>query len=509
MAPAEPREIELKLSVRREDLSALERHPLLQVVGAPEGRDELTTYFDTARLGLAKKGFSLRVRRTGNKRIQTLKSARDGRTLAASRGEWEWPVHEDAPDLARLADVPLAKTVLDEAAAGLEPVFRTKIRRTIRSIDLPGGAVVEAAFDVGEVSSGTARQDVCELELELKQGSPGSLYRLALDLHGSAPFIIGVESKAERGRQLRTGKTPSAVESKPPKLLPDETASAAIRRIITVELGHVLANQPAIVAGDIEGVHQLRVGIRRLRTVLALFGKRLDREITGRWDAELKRLGQVFGRARDWDVFCNEILPAAAKGKHSSVSATALQGPAEGERKLAHEAVRQELGRPALTGLVLAMAAWAEPDGLDSTGHEDSRLRRPITKLAPGLLDHLARKVEKRGGRFKHRSAEELHGLRKALKRLRYSMEFVSALYPAKQTRDYEKPTRRLLKLLGTANDAQVASPLAAGFGKSDQSELGTAIAGLHAWSMHRAVLARRKLPKAWDEFVARSPVWR
>lgn len=45
----------------------------------------------------------------------------------------------------------------------------------------------------------------------------------------------------------------------------------------------------------------------------------------------------------------------------------------------------------------------------DSAGHEDShRLRHPVAKLVPGLLDHLACKVDKRGGRFEGRSAKEL-----------------------------------------------------------------------------------------------------
>jgi triphosphatase len=145
---------------------------------------------------------------------------------------------------------------------------------------------------------------VSELELELKQGTRGALYRLALDLHAAVPFTIGAESKAQRGQRLRTGEAPQPVESDPPALDEDISLAETTRRIISAELGHFLANQPAAVVGDVKGVHQMRVGIRRLRTALAMCGKHLEPHAKRRFEAELKPLGQVFGAARDWDVFC-------------------------------------------------------------------------------------------------------------------------------------------------------------------------------------------------------------
>jgi inorganic triphosphatase YgiF len=509
VAPDEPSETELKLLVRPQDRPALERHPLLQAESGREERDEHTTYFDTPQLALANRGLSLRVRRSGDKRVQTLKSAGGERAVAGSRGEWEWPLDGDVPDLARVAEVPSAADIVAAAAAELEPVFRTDIRRTVRHLDLPCGAMVEAAFDEGEVSSGAARQDVSELELELKHGSPGCLYRLALELHSLAPFTIGAESKAERGRRLRTGEAPRSVKGKPPELEEDEPAEATVRRIITAELGSLVANQPAAAAGDVEGVHQMRVGIRRLRTVLVLFGKYLDRETTGRWEAELKRLGQVFGSARDWDVFCTETLPAVAEDAGSREWANTLRTPAEAERRAAHATVEAELGRPALTGLILDMAAWSEPDGEGGASHsDDRRLQRSIAKLVPGLLDRMARKVEKRGGRLRRRPAGELHRLRKALKKLRYSVDYVSAFYSDKQTRRYQKAAKRLLKLLGAGNDARVAASLAESLCPHNGAELGRAAAGVAKWSAERAAQTRRELPKAWSTFASASPPW-
>lgn len=511
MALSGPLEVELKLLLPEQARAALEQHPALQTprATAPEVREERTAYFDTPGLGLARKGLSLRIRRNGGQRIQTLKSASDGRGVAASRGEWEWPVDQDTPDLSRIAETPFGATVAAEAAAGLQPVFETDIRRTVRDLRLCGTTLAEASIDEGRVLAGSAAQPVSELELELKSGAPGPLYRLALELHADIPFTIGSESKAQRGRRLQTGEAPKAVESDPPALDQDGPAADAVRRIINAELGHFLANQPAAAAGDVEGVHQMRVGIRRLRTALALFGRRLEPHAARRFEAELKRLGQVFGAARDWDVFCTQLLPAAEKDAGVKGWVELLHAPAEAERQAAHRELEEELRRPALTALVLGMAAWVELDDVGSTVVGSDALKRPMRKLAPALLDRMARRVAKRGGHPRRRSAEELHDLRKALKKLRYSADYVAELYPPKLVKRHQKASKRLLKLLGTGNDAAMATTMAERLCAGERSELVPAAGALAQWSGARRDKALRKLPKAWTNFAAASPFWR
>lgn len=537
MASNGPVEVELKLLLPKGARAALEQHPALREprATAPEVREEHTAYYDSPRLGLAERGLSLRVRRYGGKRVQTLKSMRDGsgsdgggdgarsRTVASSRGEWEWTVSEDAPDVSRVAETPFGAEIAAEAdEAGLQPVFETSIQRTVRTIELDDGTRAEAVIDEGQVSAGEATQEVSELELELKGGTPGPLYRLALDLHGAVPFTIGAESKAQRGQRLRTGEAPRPVEDGPgPTLDADAPAAEAMRRIVGAELGHMLANQPAAAAGDVEGVHQMRVGIRRLRTALVLFGKHLEPHTARRFETELKRLGRVFGAARDWDVFCTEILPEAEKDEAAKGWAALLREPAEAERQAAHRTVEEELGHPALTGLVLGMAAWVEPDGTGTLALGSGKLQRPLRKLAPAMLDRMARRAEKRGrdgGRVRRgrhsagaaAAAAELHDLRKALKKLRYGAEYFAGLYPPKPVKQHRKATKRMLKLLGAGNDAAMAATLAERLCAEDgRSELAPAVGALAQWSEARRAKALRKMPKAWDALTAAPPFWR
>jgi triphosphatase len=186
-----------------------------------------------------------------------------------------------------------------------------------------------------------------------------------------------------------------------------------------------------------------------------------------------------------------------------------LRASAEVERRAAHHEVEQELGRPALTGLVLGMAAWVEPDETGAPALGGTALGRPLRKLAPPLLDRMARRVAKRGGPTRRCSAEELHDLRKSLKKLRYSADYLASLYPPKPVKHYQKAVTRVLKLLGAVNDATVATGLANRLCSGTRSELTPAAGALTRWSDERRDKALRKLPKAWKKFVAVPPFWR
>lgn len=508
MTFSEPAEVELKLLLSAPSLAALKRHPALQQpsASAPRTRLEHTVYFDTPDLSLARQGLSLRVRRHGKDRVQTLKSAGDGQTVAAVRGEWQWPVDQDAPILSLLAETPFGTGM---TALELQPVFATDIRRNVRNLLLSGDTVVEIAIDTGRIFTRQATQDVSEFELELKRGAPGPLYRLALDLHATIPFIIGVESKAQRGHGLRISKTAVAVKSRPLALDRNAPASEAVRRIIAAELGHLLANQRAARNGDVEGVHQMRSGIRRLRTVLALFGKQLEPQALRQFEDGLQRLGRVLGKTRDWDVFCTQILPGACRNDIVKSLLEPLRSAAEAARRAAHCEMKEEFARPAMTGLVLAMAAWLEPDDAGTDVHGDDALHRPLRKLARTLLNRMARRVATPGGQLRRRSVKQLHALRKALKKLGYSADCLADFYPPKPVKRFQKLSRHLLALFGEANDAATATGLGKNLCADGHCELAPAIAELAWWSDRRRDKALAKLTKAWAKYSAASPFWR
>ena len=501
-----PFEIELKLHFPAEVRAQLDRHPALlrrQIAPAQERR-LVTTYYDTPDHLLSERGYTLRVRRVDDERVQTLKGGGDNGAVAMRRGEWEWPVAGDAPDLDLLAETPLGKTLRAGVAERLAPVLTTDIRRVVRQLRLEDGAVVEAAIDEGSLRAGSAERPVCELELELREGPAAPLYRLALALHADLPLRVEAESKAARGYRLHTGRAPGWVKAGKLELDREVTGADGFRRIVAAGLGALLANQAAASAGDPEGVHQMRVAVRRIRAALVLFAPVLEPHALGRFEGELKHLGRVLGDARDWDVFCLETLPAIEAGPDAG--AGLLWRAAEAERATAHERLRGELATPALTGLALALAAWIE-DAPRVLG--DESLEKPLADLAPKLLGRVARKTRKHGRHVGRLSGPDLHALRKSLKKLRYGVEYMGDLFPRKAVKAYVKRCKALQDRLGTINDAHVATDAAARLSEGGRVELVPALAAVALWSKGQRREAMRRVEGAWDKFDGAPHFWR
>src|SRR6185436_11216027 len=119
------REVELKLALDPADLAKLKQHPLLRAQ-RPSTVHLEATYFDTSDLRLAKRDLTLRVRRTGRKHVQTVKSGSLRQIGLFERGESEHSVTEANPDLGVIGDAALRRAVggaLKERP--LKPIFGT------------------------------------------------------------------------------------------------------------------------------------------------------------------------------------------------------------------------------------------------------------------------------------------------------------------------------------------------------------------------------------------------
>jgi inorganic triphosphatase YgiF len=505
---ASPLETELRFAVPLEAWDALKHHPAFGDPRKTEDRHEVTTYFDTDDQTLARNGISLRVRRVGDTSVQTVKLAGAQSGVADARGEWEWPVAGDSPELVKLAGTPASALLSAGLGDRLRPFFVTDIRRRILLVQPADGSLVEAALGEGEVRAGDASESVSELELELKQGPPGPLYSLALDLAAAAPLAIEPESKAEHGLRLATGAPPPVHKPEDLDLDGGLTGAAAAQAIVDAVLGHMLANVPAARAGRHEGVHQVRVAIRRLRAALRLLQPCLERRAYRRFDGELRRLGQVFGEARDWDVFALETLPAAERDAPGADHVRLLGAAAAARREAAHTAVRIELASAGFTGLVLGLAAWVDEGAATPALLGDAVLGQRVETIAPALLDRLADSVAKRGRHLGRASGEDLHRLRKALKKLRYGVEFLEGVYRHRSVRWYLNSCKVLQEQLGTVNDAAMTGHLAERLAADGTAGLAVAVAALAAWGGARGETAVGHVPKLWKAFTAEPRPW-
>ena len=201
------KETEIKLRASRETLLALREHPLLKKRNKSGwSRHELfNQYYDTAERELAHARVALRLRRDGEQFIQTLKSRGQSVAGLSERNEWDWYLDKAKLDIKKLGDDCWPASLADLDKKTLKPIFTTDFVREKAEIAWGRGkakVVIEAALDLGKVIAGEGEEEICELELELREGEPAALLELACELAADLPLMPCDISKAERGYRL-------------------------------------------------------------------------------------------------------------------------------------------------------------------------------------------------------------------------------------------------------------------------------------------------------------------
>jgi triphosphatase len=201
------KETEIKLRVSRETLSALRDHPLLKKrnKGGWEQRELFNQYYDTPERDLAQAKVALRLRRDGEQLIQTLKTRGQSVAGLSERNEWDWYLSKAKLDLKKLDDTCWPASLAELDKKQLAPLFTTDFVRQRAEIAWGRGkarVIIEAALDLGKVIAGEGEEEICELELELRQGDPAALLELACELAADLALMPCDISKAERGYRL-------------------------------------------------------------------------------------------------------------------------------------------------------------------------------------------------------------------------------------------------------------------------------------------------------------------
>jgi len=512
------REVELKLAVSSQDLRRLQRHPLVQRFsqGRAVTRTLDSVYFDTPESALARAGFGLRIRRSGPHRVQTLKGEGSAAGGLFERAEYEAPVEGAEPDLALVPDAALrARLVEILGARPLEPVFRTEFRRT-RRVLRDGDAEWTLDADQGEIVAEDARAPISEIELELRSGEPSRLFEFALLLQEQFDLLPSTRSKAERGYALMRGESAPAHRAEPVELARDATLEQALRVILSRCLVQVTANAPCAEEGvDPEGVHQMRVGVRRLRSAFASLAPVLPEEPTRTFRSELRWLGTQLGTVRDLDVFLLETLGPLDDRAARDPAFKRLREEALALRAECREvAVRETLRSQRYARLVLALGAWTSgQEWRNQPLSEDAaRLFAPARDYASALLDRRQRKVRRLGARIAE-SDEARHALRIQLKKLRYTGEFFRDLYPGGGAKKFLRGVARLQNALGHLNDVATAERILGTLLQRLGPERGAAhdrAAGyVEGWTAHVAERKLRRVDELWERFHATRPFWR
>ena len=509
--PGVQAEIELKLLAPQDILEKLRELPVIVQHARNRGvvRWLETVYYDTPERALFQRGMSLRVRRSGKHFIQTLKLLPDiGRPLA--RRQWETPVDGITPDLARLPAAEIGDPVTTLAPDALVPAFATKVRRHARQLDLPD-ASVEIVFDEGTIEAGARQEVLSEIELELKRGNAGVLFDLGTQLLDAAPLQVGTRSKAERGYALAFDVVQPAAKAKPVSITAEHAVDDVIALLVGACWHHLLNNHAVAKEGfDPEGVHQMRVALRRLRTICALFRREIPSPSFEAINGEARWLMQQLGQTRDWDVFATTTVSRLV-ATTPEVDLGGLREAVERQRKSSYSALQAVLTDPRYSRFLLSLGHWVERRGWRNEIDSDALavLSQPVPTLADKILARLHRKALKRGAQFRQLDTDAQHGLRIDLKKLRYAAEFFLPLYtihaPAKR---YVARLARLQNSLGRACDIASTRTLLGSIGQDDQAALHLAIGTVTGWQARDQIEVAKTLRKRWRRFKATPAFW-
>jgi triphosphatase len=443
-------EIELKFQ-----LTEKARNSIAAQLRAEGAKSKLLAayYFDTGTGTLAHAGFALRLRKEGRVWFQTLKSASSA--ASAVRGEHNLRLGvKENPQLDVLAHaetedgVRLQRLLSRSADNTLVCRYETHIRRL--SVQIGARNRIEYSLDHGEITAQPDRNvsplvlPVSELEIELVSGPASRLLSAARKFLGTSGVYIDVRSKAQRGAALANGALiVSPARAMPMPLNVDGNSLKAFVEAALINCSRqvlVNASQLATAEGGEPGhVHQLRVGLRRLRSAIALFGKFIGGDIAS-WNTKAKQLAAGLGGNRDIDVMIEGLWP-----RLRAAGAPLVELPL-------HENVLPpgDLVREAATQQWMLELLAIELQGIGDVAKGEWSLVLPVVR-------GWSRQCKKDALRFESFDLEHRHRLRKRLKRLRYALEFIESELPAKCYKRYSKALASALNELGEYNDLQVA----------------------------------------------------
>jgi triphosphatase len=458
--PAPHKELEIKLELPPGGVAELKKIPLLQrLKAAPRHPAEVSVYFDTGKHKLRKSGVMLRVRRIGRRHIQTIKAT--GNLAPFERGEWETEIAGNEPDLDLARGTALEPLLTKKLRRRLRPLFETRVQRTVYPV-VDGVHAIELTVDQGTIDTGSRTLPLCEIELELKRGSAAKLFEIARELTAALPARLAVKSKSARGYALIDGEQVSPVKAGAVDLPADASARDVFRMIGVACLKQIIDNEPALMKGDPEGVHQMRVGLRRLRAAMSLFRILLQDRQTAAIKSELKWLAGELGPARELEVLMNRVVaPVRKRRRHWRGMPSLSREIAErcdAARKRAQYAVESARFR----ALTLDIGAWLQAGQWTSPQDDLVRDRGdiPIEDFAAEQLARRWRKVRKKGKKLVRLDARRRHKFRIQAKKLRYAAEFFSSLYmskrAAKRRERFLTALERLQDGLGDLNDIAV-----------------------------------------------------
>jgi triphosphatase len=310
-------------------------------------------------------------------------------------------------------------------------------------------------------------------------------------------------------------KAPAIAKARQVVLAKDASVDQAVAAVFAGCLKQWTANEAVALSGlDPEGVHEMRVALRRMRVALSDFKEIIPVGQVHWLKCESKWLISSLSAARDWDVFLSELLTPVEASRAGDAGLAELRLAAEAERETGYVVVRKAIRSARYSALSAWMTRWLSGKSWRKAGHGTQKaLDESAEKLAGRLLTKRHKAVLKLGRDLNKFSPEERHQLRIALKKLRYTAEFFRSLYRKKRETAYFHALAQLQDSLGRMNDIAVADHLlerlsAVRKDRRPSDHLQTAIGIVSGWHAHSAITSENEAEANWREFCSCDAFW-
>ena len=504
-------EVELKLSVNKSDAKKLHLAPLIvnSSLSKPTKNKLISTYFDTPDLRLLDAGITFRIRQKADEWIQTIKFAGVANSGLHQRNEWEDIISTSHPDFTKLKDPRLIKFFANKKLqASLIPIFRTEITRVEWLLAFDNGDRIELSLDSGLLKANQFQEQINEIELELKAGNVGRIFDVALALQNTIAFKIENNSKANRGYEYFRPTNLQTFKAKVPSLDKNSDAKTAFKIIARECITHLESNRDIVLKeADIEGVHQMRVALRRLRSAFSLFKECLNSEESLLILTEVKWLANKLGKVRDLDVLITETLPTISEYSNSHNGILFFSKHARQARRVVCKDMQEAITSQRYHRLLLTLSSWLESE---SWLEQQSKANHSkLLKFSKKPLNKFYKRLMQNKLRFKEMQPEERHKVRITAKKLRYAMEFFYNLYPSKEISKFIKKLAKLQDSLGQMNDISVTGVLLGSISKTNPSaSLSEAIPVFESWGSKKIKEECSSVDSALKKLLKVKPFW-
>lgn len=534
-----PRELELKLSVTPETLARVRKGGMLARLPGlkPQGRATTkrlrSVYWDTPAHDLAAAGLGLRIRNAAGTYVQTLKTQDIGGGLVSDRGEDETVREGGAsvpkPELDLVTDRLLRRRARKAIGkASIRPLFESVIERTQRIYETDAGDRFIVVLDDGYLALVEAplnRVPVCEIEIERITGSPAALFSAARALAAHYPLSLGTQSKAARGYILASEQDGGAIPVTPSEaiekagrssVLPGMTLPEVYAVTLSRGVNQIVGNLEAVTHHQFpEGIHQMRVAMRRLRAAVSAFHRVIPLQGAKPLVSQVKAVFSTLGAARDMDVFCTETLPnmsvaCAEAGPGAAPDMIPLAAAAEELRVAAWGRAVAAVMAPEFTQMLLQAGELTIAAGQVTEDDRASGRGRALTRFAHTRLETQWREAVISHHDLAGLGNDERHELRKQLKNLRYEAEFFAPLWPADETKPFMRRLKKVQDEFGVINDAATAMQIAHLAADEIGGERAREAAGfVGGWYAAHGEAAFHQVVDMWPDFETLEGFWR